>query len=55
MLNEQTGLPIKLRDIGVREEHIEPLSDLALADFCHANNPKPVTRSDFKAMYLAAY
>ena len=55
MLNEQTGLPLKLRDIGVREEHIEPLSDLALADFCHANNPKPVTRSDFKAMYLAAY
>lgn len=53
-LNHQTGLPVKLRDIGVREEHIETLSDLAVADFAHPNNPKPVTREDFKALYLEA-
>ncbi len=53
-LNQQIGLPLKLSDIGVKEEHIETLSDLALADFCHPNNPKPVTRNDFKKLYLEA-
>jgi alcohol dehydrogenase class IV len=53
-LNQQIHLPIKLRDIGVREEHIETLADLAFADFCHPNNPKPVTREDFKKLYLEA-
>jgi len=53
-LNQQIGLPIKLRDIGVKEEHIETLSDLALADFCHPNNPRPVTKNDFKNLYLEA-
>ena len=53
-LNKQLGLPTRLRDIGVKEEHIETLSDLALADFCHPNNPKPVTRNDFKQLYTKA-
>ena len=53
-LNLQLGLPVKLRDIGVREEHIETLSDLALADFCHPNNPRPVGREDFKKLYIEA-
>ena len=53
-LNQQIGMPVKLSDIGVKQEHIETLSDLALADFCHPNNPKPVTRSDFKQLYLEA-
>ncbi len=53
-LNQQIGLPLKLSDIGVKEEHIETLSDLALADFCHPNNPKPVTRNDFKQLYSEA-
>lgn len=53
-LNQQLRLPIKLRDLGVTEEHIETLSDLAVADFCHPNNPKPVTREDFKKLYLEA-
>ena len=53
-LNKQLGLPTRLRDIGVKEEHIETLSDLALADFCPPNNPKPVTRNDFKQLYTKA-
>ncbi len=53
-LNQQIGMPIKLSDIGVKEEHIDILSDLALADFCHPNNPKPVTRNDFKQVYTEA-
>ncbi|MEO6329259.1 MAG: iron-containing alcohol dehydrogenase [Ginsengibacter sp.] len=53
-LNKQLGLPIKLRDIGVKDEHVETLADLAFADFCHPDNPKPVTREDFKKLYIQA-
>jgi alcohol dehydrogenase class IV len=54
MLNRKIGLPARLREIGVREEHIDTLSDLALADFCHPNNPRPVTLEDFKQLYTEA-
>ena len=53
-LNRKTSMPTTLRGIGVKAEHIETLSDLAFADFCHPNNPKPVTRADFKTLYTAA-
>jgi alcohol dehydrogenase class IV len=53
-LNKQIGMPVKLNAIGVKQEHIETLSDLAFADFCHPNNPKPVTRADFKSIYTQA-
>ena len=53
-LNAEIGIPHKLRDIGVKEEHIETLADLAIADFAHPNNPKPVTREDFRDLYLSA-
>jgi alcohol dehydrogenase class IV len=52
--NGELGLPLKLRGIGVKEEHIETLADLAFADFAHPNNPKPVSREDFKKLYLEA-
>ena len=50
-LNERIGIPTRLRDIGVRDEHLETLSDLAVADFAHPNNPKPVSREDFRRLY----
>lgn len=53
-LNTEINIPHKLRDIGVKQEHIETLSDLAIADFAHPNNPKPVTREDFKMLYQKA-
>lgn len=53
-LNAKLELPTKLSDIGVKEEHIETLSDLAVADFCHPSNPKPVNREDFKTLYKTA-
>jgi alcohol dehydrogenase class IV len=54
-LNSQIDIPHRLRDIGVKPEHIETLSDLAFADFAHPNNPKPVSRADFKALYEEAW
>ncbi|SFW33829.1 Iron-containing alcohol dehydrogenase [Sinomicrobium oceani] len=54
-LNDKLGLPSKLSQIGVGEQHLETLSDLAIADFCHPNNPKPVTREDFRSLYKEAF
>ncbi|MBC6112246.1 iron-containing alcohol dehydrogenase [Pedobacter fastidiosus] len=53
-LNSKINIPHKLSDIGVKNEHIETLADLAFADFAHPNNPKPVSRENFKQLYLTA-
>ncbi|HEY2350149.1 MAG TPA: iron-containing alcohol dehydrogenase [Puia sp.] len=53
-LNDKINIPRRLGSIGVKPEHIETLADLALADFAHPNNPKPVSREDFKKLYLEA-
>ena len=53
-LNSKINIPHKLREIGVKQEHVETLADLAIADFAHPNNPKPVSREDFKQLYQMA-
>jgi alcohol dehydrogenase class IV len=53
-LNDSIGIPRRLGAIGVLPEHVDTLADLAFADFAHPNNPKPVTRADFKNLYLEA-
>ena len=53
-LNTKVNIPHRLRDIGVKAEHIDELSDLALADFAHPNNPKPVSRENFRDLYTRA-
>jgi alcohol dehydrogenase class IV len=53
-LNSRINIPHRLSEIGVKAEHIETLADLAIADFAHPNNPKPVARNDFKNLYLEA-
>jgi len=53
-LNSKIGIPHHLKEIGVKEEHVETLADLAFADFAHPNNPKPVSRDDFRSLYQRA-
>lgn len=53
-LNSKIHIPHKLGAIGVKAEHVETLADLAAADFAHPNNPKPVSREDFKQLYQQA-
>ncbi len=53
-LNTKVSIPHKLSAIGVKQEHIETLANLAFEDFAHPNNPKPVSREDFKQLYLKA-
>lgn len=53
-LNSKVGIPHRLREIQVKEAHLDTLSALAFADFAHPNNPKPVSQSDFRALYQEA-
>jgi len=53
-LNSKINIPHKLGAIGVKQEHVETLADLAIADFAHPNNPKPVSREDFRNLYNKA-
>ena len=53
-LNKVLGIPVQLSGVGVKEEHLDTLADLAFADFAHPNNPKPVTRNDFRMLYSEA-
>lgn len=53
-LNTRINIPHRLSALGVEKTDVEKLADLAIADFAHPNNPKPVTRDDFKQIYLQA-
>lgn len=53
-LNSRIGIPHQLRAIGVEEKHVDTLADLAIADFAHPNNPKPVSRQQFRDLYTEA-
>lgn len=53
-LNTSVGIPHRLRDIHVTEAQLDTLADLAFADFAHPNNPKPVSREDFRQLYATA-
>jgi len=50
----QLGLPSGLAAAGIREDQLARLADLAFADPCHSENPRPCTRDDLFAMYRAS-
>jgi alcohol dehydrogenase class IV len=53
-LKETIGIPRTLADAGVTREHLDRLVGVAVADVCHANNPKPVVTADFRALFERA-
>jgi alcohol dehydrogenase class IV len=53
-LRAAVGIPDTLAAAGVRGEHLDRLTEVALADGCHANNPRPVGAADFRALFQAA-
>jgi len=53
-LRKRIGIPSTLSAVGVREEHLERLVAIAVADACHPNNPRPVTEADFRALFRQA-
>jgi alcohol dehydrogenase class IV len=47
------GMQSKLREHGVRPEQLDALVGQAVDDPCHKTNAVPVTREDFRQLYLA--
>jgi alcohol dehydrogenase class IV len=53
-LKATIGIPRTLSDVGVKREQLGRLVDIAVADGCHPNNPRPVSRGDFEQLFQAA-
>jgi len=53
-LLRQTNLPVSLSDCGVREENLPRLASEAATQWTAQFNPRPVTASDFQALFAAA-
>jgi alcohol dehydrogenase class IV len=54
-LKQQIGLPAGLAAAGVKREQFDKLVQIALADGCHATNPRPCTADDFRRFFEEAY
>jgi alcohol dehydrogenase class IV len=52
---EDIGIPATLGDQGIERNHLPNLVELATADACHANNPRPVAAPDFNDIFDAAF
>lgn len=53
-LRAEIGIPNTLAEVGVRPDHVDALVRVAVADGCHASNPRNVTEADFRALFHAA-
>jgi alcohol dehydrogenase class IV len=49
------GLPASLAEAGVSEGDLDRLADEAIADGCHALNPRTCSRADMHALYRACW
>ena len=54
-LKQQIGLPVGLKAAGVQRTHFDKLVEVALADGCHATNPRACTADDFRRFFEEAY
>lgn len=48
------GVPRRLSEVGVREEHIPLMVPQSVVDGCHPSNPRPCTAEDFDRMFREA-
>lgn len=54
-LNQDVGLPTRLREVGVTEEMIPPMAHNATIDLNWTTNPCPIGESDMAALYRKAF
>lgn len=47
----ESGVQLGLSNHGVRQEHVVPLSQLAMKDSCHLTNPVRMKQEDFHQLY----
>jgi alcohol dehydrogenase class IV len=53
-LRQKLEIPATLASSGVKKEHLDRLVDIAVADGCHANNPRAVVAADFRQLFTQA-
>jgi len=54
-LNQELGLPTRLRELGLTKEDLEPLAEKAKEDHCTPTNPRPLQVEDCRQLYLEAW
>ena len=54
-LARDVGIPKTLKDIGVKKEDLEALSEAAMADVCTGGNPRPCSKKEILAVYQKAF
>lgn len=54
-LKAEIGIPARLREAGVKQEHFPALLRIAIADTCHRTNPQPCTEGDFEQLFSSAF
>src|SRR5204862_6268470 len=54
-LRQQVGLPDGLREAGIPDDGLPHLAELAFADPCHFENPRPCTQEDLFQLYKASW
>ena len=54
-LSKAVGIPKTLKEIGVKKEDLEALTDAAMADVCTGGNPRPCTKALVFKVYEKAY
>ena len=54
-LSKDVGIPQTLREIGVKEEDLEALSEAAMADVCTGGNPRPCSKELVWEFYKTAF
>ena len=53
-LRAAIGIPRTLDDAGVKKTQLDALVEIAVADSCHQNNPRPVSERDFRELFTQA-
>ncbi|MFC1716331.1 iron-containing alcohol dehydrogenase family protein [Candidatus Poribacteria bacterium] len=54
-LSRDTGIPYRLRDVGMQAESISIMAEKAMVDHCHASNPRDCNLENMTALYKAAF
>jgi alcohol dehydrogenase class IV len=55
LLNQQLGLPVRLREMGLTRMELVPLAKKAMEDHCTPFNPRPLQVEDCERLYTEAW
>ena len=53
-IKQQIGIAPNLSAVGVKNEHVPRMVEIATADICHQTNPRPCIAADFERLFAKA-